>query len=506
MKVYDAGTSFKFNFTELSSGNLLLGLGWARGVSRVDPLGVVLQTHSYWSDTATGIGGIQACGENEFVFAAGYRKDTCSSGTSTILNRYPLLAKIDSLGNLLTLKHYSLGHGCSNVASDVAVTASGDLVTWGYDQDFFMFKVNSTLDPVWSKFFEHNGGVQFVKVLPGGDLLAGINMDTAGAVIARIDSDGDFLWCKSYVRPKGSVHDCIVESDSAFVVTGYTDSIGSTNGLALLPPDYSPALFMMKLNGQGDVQWCKGYQTTPLWYTRRGLHIAQTQGGAYVLLANIGIPDYNLPSRACLIKTDQNGDTLWTRVLGSQDYTFEAKALLTSSDGGLLFNGQIEGVLPGSLSGAPFIAKTDSLGHLPCSELMQVVQQVALFPVDSSFVLECLDGLTLLPAFLTDTLLDPIVTYDGCLITSMEQDLRPSLRMKVRPNPNSGHFTIEFQNALIRMSYYSVFDAQGRLLRQRALRTGSTFEEIDISSFGSGVYSVTITDVTGVRYESVVVE
>ena len=41
-------------------------------------------------------------------------------------------------------------------------------------------------EPLWSKRFPNQGGFHFIKELPGGDLLAGISMDTAGATVARM--------------------------------------------------------------------------------------------------------------------------------------------------------------------------------------------------------------------------------------------------------------------------------------------------------------------------------
>ena len=146
---------------------------------------------------------------------------------------------------------------------------NGDVTIWGQDQ-LFALHVDSDLTPVWAKHFDHQGSFQFIRELPSGDLLAGINMDTAGAVLARMDAAGNFLWYKSYIRPLGLVQDCLIKSDSSFIITGYTDNIASTNGFDPLPLDYHPKLFMMELNGAGNVQWCKGYGSEPEWYASSG--------------------------------------------------------------------------------------------------------------------------------------------------------------------------------------------------------------------------------------------
>jgi hypothetical protein len=65
---------------------------------------------------------------------------------------------------------------------------------------------------------------------------------------------------------------------------------------------------------------------------------------------------------------------------------------------------------------------------------------------------------------------------------------------------------MEFRDPLMAQSYYSVYDATGRLLYQRPLPAGTTLEEVDLSRFGKGTYAIKLTDPDGVRYERVVLE
>ncbi|WKZ64862.1 MAG: T9SS type A sorting domain-containing protein [Flavobacteriales bacterium] len=78
--------------------------------------------------------------------------------------------------------------------------------------------------------------------------------------------------------------------------------------------------------------------------------------------------------------------------------------------------------------------------------------------------------------------------------------------MSIRPNPNTGHFTLSFPDPLMAESYYSVYDTMGKLLFQRPLPQGKETEEVDLSRFGRGTYVVRFTDKEGSCYERVVVE
>ena len=77
---------------------------------------------------------------------------------------------------------------------------------------------------------------------------------------------------------------------------------------------------------------------------------------------------------------------------------------------------------------------------------------------------------------------------------------------RIRPNPNTGHFTMEFSDPLAADSFYSVYDAVGKLLFQRPLANGQTSAEIDLSRFGKGTYLVRVTSREGVCNERVVVQ
>ena len=498
------------NLIELSSHNILTSFSYSSvanitGFSLIDSEGDILHTHCYAIDTLLVLQSVKKYTDNEFFFVGGYYKDTCSTNI-TGKNTYPVIGRMDSLGNISSMYYYILnGPDCSMLAGDLEVTSDRSVVTWGRNARFFVLKADSTGAPVWAKRFSGNGGFQFIKELPSGDLLAGINMGTAGAVVARMDADGDFLWCKSYIRPKGMVHDAVIESDDSFIILGVTDST-TAHAFTPLPSTFQPKLFMMKLNGDGEVQWCRGYDSAPNhWHTPRASRIAKTSDGNHAVLATLGHPGYNFFYRPFLMKADLNGDTLWTRSVGANGYDYYTQDLLASSDGGILFSGIVWGNLPQMWIGALYIFKTDSLGHFSCSEQVHPVQVLDLFPTDSSFVLTSVDGAVALPAFVNDTICDPIATYDACIATTVPDYVR-ARKPRVYPNPNTGRFTVEFPDPLMAESYYSVYDALGRLLYQRPLPTGSTVEEVDLSRFGRGTYMIRFTSPDGVQHERVVLE
>ncbi len=496
-KIYFSTGSYMENLIQLNSQNLLTGLAWYPGVSLLDANGNFIQSKCFYGDSVLVMGSVRQKSANEFYFTTIYVKDSCSAvGSTTVPFTRPAIGKMDSLGSILEVHHYALNSDCVNPAGDLLITQDHGAITWGRQDRFFALRVDSNLAPVWARRFNNIGQFQFIKELQGGDLLAGFTMDTAGAAVARLDANGNFIWCKSYMRPLGRMHDALIESDSSFIITGYT--ITEAGGHV--------RLFMMKLDGAGAVQWCKGYDSGALeWDVFRPSRIERTLDGRTIVLATLGGTAWPWFYRPFLMKTDLNGDTLWTRSTGADGYIYYTRDLLVSSDGGFLFSGIVWGDLPDGNSGLPYIFKTDSLGHFSCLERHHPITVLDLFPTDSSFTLTSVDGATMMPAFVNDTVFDPLTVYDACIVTSMPKPIE-FRRSKIRPNPTTGRITVEFDDPLERDSFYSVYDELGRLLYQRPLPPGREKEEIDLSRFGNGAYVLRFTLPDSVRHERVVVE
>ncbi|HRH71349.1 MAG TPA: T9SS type A sorting domain-containing protein [Flavobacteriales bacterium] len=505
-RFYQSGTSYTFDLIELPGHNILTCMAVAH---ILDPEGSIEYSSAYHGGGTYLTQTLKAAGPNSFYFTTATVAAECPFGDAALV--YTVLGKMDSVGTTATVNRYTPDPGyCSGLPGGLEITEDLGAITWGRDKNFFALRVDETFQPIWAKRVARSGGFQFLKGLPGGDLLAGINMDTAGAVLARLDPNGNFIWSKSYIRPRGIVQDALIESDDSFIITGSTDS--TKLGLFTpLPASYQPKLFMMKLNGEGDVQWCKGYDSAPYnWPAYIASKIKKTADGDYVVLATLGELGYNFEFRPFLMKTDLNGDTLWTQSLGRNGYSYGTNNLALLSDGGILFNGIIYGDLPGGNTGMNYIFKSDAMGHLPCWEQDYSVQTLDLFPVDSSFTLIAEDvSVTATPVFVQDTILDPDIftVYDGCTFTTgVPSRVHGRAKPAVRPNPTPGRFTVEFQDPLMKDSYYSVYDTMGKLLFQRAAAHGQKTEEVDLTGYSKGTYVIRFTDKEGTCYERVVVE
>ena len=278
MKMFQGGGTSQFDLFELNSGNLFTGMAYSSGTSLMDPEGTIIHTACYEVDTFLVLQTILKRTDNEFYFGGAYYRDTCTDpifGLTT--NLHPALGRMDSLGNVLDIQHYILNtiRCTTGVLGHLGQTSNGDVLAWGRDASLFAMRTDPTGAVVWAKSSETLGGFQFIKELPGGDLLAGMNVYPHGSLVARLQANGEFIWCKSYFRPSGMIHDAVIQSDDSFIITGLTDS----TDVNVSEP--FPKLFMMQLNGAGEVQWCKGYEAAPNpWYTPQTSKLARTAQGA----------------------------------------------------------------------------------------------------------------------------------------------------------------------------------------------------------------------------------
>lgn len=95
---------------------------------------------------------------------------------------------------------------------------------------------------------------------------------------------------------------------------------------------------------------------------------------------------------------------------------------------------------------------------------------------------------------------------DCAVPTSVEMIELEAVKPFIYPNPNNGHFFLEFSEPTTTVRHFSVHDAFGRRLFQGTALAGVVREELDLSRFGSGLYFVTVRDQFGVVCEKVVAE
>lgn len=150
---------------------------------------------------------------------------------------------------------------------------------------------------------------------------------------SKYDGDGNLLWSKATAYLVQEKAYCITPTADGGVIIG-------GEGKYCVNANCGTDAFAMKLNTNGDFQWMKGYGGIA-WDEIQD--IKQTVDGGYIMAGSTvsyGIGSYDW----LLIKTNGNGDTLWTRTYGLVGTTYgeeRAYSVLQNPDGGYLVCGYL---------------------------------------------------------------------------------------------------------------------------------------------------------------------
>ncbi len=241
------------------------------------------------------------------------------------------------------------------------------------------------------------------------------------AWLFKVDSGMNIAWSKAY-GPSGytsSAYDVILTDDGGYLMCG-TTLYG-----AIPLPGYDRNIYLVKTDSAGTGEWSKPIGN-PEW-TEYGSCVDKAGDGGYIVGGTSSFGTAN--SEIWLLKTDEYGDTLWTRRFGGI-YDEGIADICATPDGGYLFCGLTESFSQGGTD--IYLVKTDENG-----------------------------------------LLTRIKEFDNTL-----------MEVKVVPNPSGGIFCL--QNAPDDLAYM-IFDISGNMLVKDKMDAGSD-KRLDISSFSPGIY------------------
>jgi hypothetical protein len=165
--------------------------------------------------------------------------------------------------------------------------------------------------------------------------------------ISRFTKRGpNILWTKNFGGVSADIGFSVQQTaDKGFILTGLTESFGS--GLA--------DIWLLKTDSSGDTLWTKTFGgSNNEW----GKAVRQTTDGGYVLVGwteSYGAGDKD----AWLIKTNELGDTLWTKTYGGINWD-KCFCVQQTSDGGYILTGETESFGAGNMD--VWLIKTNELG------------------------------------------------------------------------------------------------------------------------------------------------
>ena len=143
--------------------------------------------------------------------------------------------------------------------------------------------------------------------------------------LVKTNAYGNIVWSKSYGNATGDESATSVSKtiDGGYIIEGISNIFGAGN--------YD--IYVVKIDSLGNTLWSKTYGGTNDETT--GINsIQQTSDGGYILVGStksFGRGWYDV----YLIKTNNLGDTLWTRTFGDSNYNM-GRSVKQTNDGGYI--------------------------------------------------------------------------------------------------------------------------------------------------------------------------
>ncbi len=200
----------------------------------------------------------------------------------------------------------------------------------------------------WERTYESGFGRSVQQTTDGGYVITGRTEQTNPydlfIFLIRTNSDGDTVWTKKYGGPYDDYGFSVQQTtDEGFIISGY------------ISDNWNCSVYLIKTDSNGDTLWTRTYAENG-WCM--GYSVKQCSDEGYII-AGFTKLSY-IDNDVYLIKTDGNGDTLWTRTYGvtDSDYGYSVQQTI---DGGYIITGETHSYSSGNRY--VFLIKTDSNGY-----------------------------------------------------------------------------------------------------------------------------------------------
>lgn len=274
--------------------------------------------------------------------------------------------------------------------NDTNYIAIGTTQTGGVNgADMLIFNTNSTGELNWWKNIGGTGienakGV--VRTLDStGYLITGFrnNLDSMGydVLLVKTDFSGNLIWSQVYGGNNWEISSSIgCFADSTYLVAGETYSYGAGQ----------KDVYLIKVDGNGDTLWTRTFGGTGDDYAKSILMDRNNNALIIGGTQSFGSGNYD----AYLIYIDINGDTIWTKTIGTgdDDFGYSAAMNITVSNTMEFIVGYTSYYAPDQAQNS-YILKIDSLGNAITTypqmeanaEILDHIKLISLGPDQAAF-------------------------------------------------------------------------------------------------------------------------
>jgi len=269
------------------------------------------------------------------------------------------LMKTDASGESLWTKTYGgVGYevgNCVQLTADGGYIIVGTTTSVGDSAQVYLIKTDASGDTLWTRVYGRPGyayGYSVEQTRDSGYIVAGSSMTNGSsyqAYLIKTDASGDTLWTRTYGGPNNDpVYSVQQTADSGYIAAGTTNSFGN-----------SVQYYVVKTDASGDTLWTRTYGGTS---DEVGYFVRQTADGGYVVTGSSN--SFGDNRQVYLVRTDSDGDTLWTRTYGGTSYEV-GRWVEQTADMGYIITGYTAS--PGPFEQV-YLVKTDAAGSVAVLE------------------------------------------------------------------------------------------------------------------------------------------
>ncbi len=141
--------------------------------------------------------------------------------------------------------------------------------------------------------------------------------------LVKTDAAGDILWTRTYGKDGSDDGRCVRQTaDDGYIIAGNTQPIGIMGSY----------IWLLKTDSSGDTLWTNRWGEVPIPNINTGRCVQLTSDGGYIISGHVQFLGTNNED-ACLIKTDDSGDTEWIESYGGTGYEVGYWTQQTSDNG-----------------------------------------------------------------------------------------------------------------------------------------------------------------------------
>jgi len=217
--------------------------------------------------------------------------------------------------------------------ADVLPTSDGGYLIAGStednilnDLDVKILKTGALGDTLWSKKYGGSRPEYATCMLATNDnnyFIVGGSQSFGGGdmdiYLLKINPAGDTLWTKTYGgNGNEDGNEITATADGNYVIVGGSNSVNFSNN----------DIQLTKIDPAGNVLWMK-YYGGPDYESARSVKLCQDGG---FIISGKTASTYSSVATLFVVKTNINGDTLWTKKYGGPN-SYEGKSILANNDG-----------------------------------------------------------------------------------------------------------------------------------------------------------------------------